>query len=136
MAFIETQWWLLELPDEWSATQEEDAIVITDEDGVGELVITTLQKQNGTVSEQEVLEYAQDAILACGGANPVSVSDADGLYAAFNEGDEHIREWYLRFEDLFLLITYCCDSDNAGMDDAAIDEILSTLCFRVADTEH
>jgi hypothetical protein len=30
-------------------------------------------------------------------------------------------------QHLLLYITYSCDLDNAGMDDAAVDEILDTL---------
>ena len=38
-----------------------------------------------------------------------------------------IREWYIAHEALLLFITYSCDEDNAGMDDAAVNEILDTL---------
>lgn len=136
MAYLETQWWLVELPDEWQAEQEEDAVVISDEDGVGELVITTLQKSAGEVSAEELQEYAAESAQAGGGAVDVTVSDAVGLFCSYNDAEagEHVREWYLRFEELFLFITYCCDSENAGLDDSAIDEILATLCFANAET--
>lgn len=131
MAFVESEWWLLELPDEWEASQEEDAIVIADQDGVGELIISTLQKENGSVTDDELEDYARDTLALCGGAAQIEVADAAGLYCAFEDEGEYIREWYLRHDNLFLYITYCCDSDDAGMDDVAIDEILSTICFRL-----
>lgn len=131
MAFVESQWWLLELPNEWQASQEEDAIVVADQDGVGELIITTLQKESGLVSDDELMEYARDTLEICGGAAQVEVADAVGLYCCFEDAGEYVREWYLRHQDLFLYITYCCDAEDAAMDDAAIDEILATLCFRL-----
>lgn len=135
MAYLETQWWLLELPDEWQAEQEEDAVVISDEDGVGELIITTLQKTEGEVSAAELQDYAAESAQAAGGSVEVTVSDAVGLLCEYNDSEagEHVREWYLRFEELFLYMTYCCDIDNAGLDDSAIDEILATLCFANAE---
>jgi hypothetical protein len=41
--------------------------------------------------------------------------------------DSAIREWYVAHGALMLFITYSCDEDNAGMDDAAVDELLDTL---------
>jgi hypothetical protein len=41
----------------------------------------------------------------------------------------------LRGDDLLLLITYSCDLENAGMDDSAVDEILSTLFIKMDDGE-
>lgn len=135
MAFVETQWWLMELPDEWEASQEDDAVVIADQDGVGELLISTLQRESGTVTDEELREYAGDAIARSGEAEMVAVADTVGLYCCYADQGEHLREWYLRCDDLFLYVTYCCDSENAGLDDAAIDEILATLQFRLPDSD-
>ena len=38
-----------------------------------------------------------------------------------------MREWYVSCGALLLFITYSCDEENGGMDDAAVDEILDTL---------
>ena len=133
MRAIESQWWILELPEEWQAQQEDDAIVIGDLDGVGEIVISTLQKQAGDVSDGELREYTRELTPSAGAGKPIEVSDARGYYFSFQEGDEALREWYLRCDDLLLLVTYCCDIDNAGMDDGAVDEILSTLYIKSAE---
>ena len=42
MNIIETDYWCLMLPDEWSAEQSDDVVLITDQDGIGELAVTTL----------------------------------------------------------------------------------------------
>ena len=42
MKIIETEYWCLMLPPEWSAEQSEDVVMITDQDGIGELAMTTL----------------------------------------------------------------------------------------------
>jgi hypothetical protein len=38
-----------------------------------------------------------------------------------------IREWYVTSGSLLLFITYSCEEENAGMDDAAVNEMLDTL---------
>ena len=132
MRAVETEWWILELPSEWEAEQEDDAVVIADEDGVGEIVISTLQKESGSVSDTELREYASEVAAQFGPGESASIAEARGLYFGFIDGDEAVREWYLRYNDILLLITYCCDADNAGMDDGVVDEILSTLFFKAA----
>ncbi|WP_101756567.1 hypothetical protein [Oceanicoccus sp. KOV_DT_Chl] len=135
MRAVETQWWVLELPDEWQAEQDEETIIITDEDAVGEIAITTLQKDDGIVDDSELKEYAEDIELDYGPGIAVEVSDLEGVYYCYQQEGEAIREWYLRYEDLLVLITYVCDVSNAGMDDGAVDEILSTLFIKDGDEE-
>lgn len=130
MRAVESQWWIIELPDEWQAEQEDDAIVIGDEDGVGEIVITTLQKEQGDVSESELRDYAQDLIDQFGEGKPCLLAAASGFSFAFVEEGMAFREWYLRSDGLLILVTYCCDEENLGMDDSAVDEILATLYIK------
>jgi hypothetical protein len=51
----------------------------------------------------------------------------------FVEEASAIREWYLMHGATLLYITYSCDEENAGMDDAAVDELLDTLALVTSD---
>ena len=57
----------------------------------------------------------------------VRVGDFSGIQGAFTEDDAAIREWYVANGAMLLYITYSCDRENSGLDDAAVDEILGTL---------
>ena len=131
MRVMETEWWILELPEEWQAEQDEETIIITDDDAVGEIAITTLKKDGDLVDDAELKAYAEDIEQQHGAGSAVEVSELQGFYYAYREDDEAIREWYLRCDDLLVLITYVCDVSNAGMDDSAVDEILSTLYIKL-----
>lgn len=135
MRVVESQWWIIELPDEWEADQDEEAIIISDEDGVGEIAITTLKKQAGLVDEAELHDYLSDIVELFGPAESTQVAELDGYYIAYKEDDDAVREWYLRYDDLLVLITYSCDYNNAGMDDSAVDEILGTLFIKLDQPE-
>ncbi len=130
MRAVESQWWIIELPDEWEAEQDEETILISDEDGVGEIAITTLQKEDGTVEDGELLLYTEDIDAQFGKGSVVELAGFKGYYYSYQEDGDALREWYLRSEDLLLLVTYSCDLENAGMDDGAVDEILSTLFIK------
>jgi len=47
--------------------------------------------------------------------------------SSYVEEDTAVREWYVARGSLLLFITYSCDEENRGMDDAAVDELLDTL---------
>lgn len=135
MRVVESQWWIIELPDEWEADQDEDTIVISDEDGVGEIAITTLEKESGLVDEAELHDYMSDIVKPFGPAELAQVAELDGYYIAYKEDGDAVREWYLRYDNLLVLITYSCGDDNAGMDDGAVDEILETIFIKVDEPE-
>lgn len=127
MSVLETQWWQMQLPPEWQADQEDEMIIVSDEDGVGEITLTTLEKEAGEVRAEEINDLAADIIQQFGAGQAVSINDWTGLYFEYREDGDAVREWYLYQGKLLLLITYSCDDDNAGMDDGAVDEILATL---------
>lgn len=127
MNVIESQWWILELPDEWEAEQDEEIIVVSDVDGVGEIAITTLKKQAGNVDDSELREYTADLEAEYGTGETVQIAELQGYYFAYHEDGDALREWYLRADQLLVLITYVCDVSNSGMDDSVVDEILGTI---------
>lgn len=135
MRAVESQWWIIELPDEWEAEQDDETILISDEDGVGEIAITTLQKESGPVDDSELRLYTEDIEAQFGKGRVVELSGLNGYYYSYQDDGDALREWYLRGDDLLLLITYSCDLDNAGMDDSAVDEILSTLFIKMNEGE-
>lgn len=130
MRVVESQWWIIDLPEEWEAEQIDDVITIGDEDGVGVIEFTTLQKEEGLVDESELREFTADTEQQFGAGQKIQVADLHGYYYCYREEGEAVREWYLRSGDLMLFIIYSCDDENAGMDDGAVDEILSTLFIK------
>ena len=131
MRVVESQWWIIDLPDEWEADQDEESIIISDEDGVGEIVLTSMEKEQGAVDDAELKRYTEDLEQQFGAGDAVKLAGLQGYYFCYQQDGDAIREWYLRCDNLLLLITYSCDEDNGGMDDSAVDEILSTFYLKV-----
>ena len=134
MHTVETDWWLLDLPEEWQAEQDDETIVITDEDGVGVLEITSLEPDDDgrRVDLQALAKQLVPEGLAGSAAR---LGDFDGLYFQYQEEGDAVREWLLQCDNRVLLVSYSCDIDNAGMDDAFVDEVLDTLESRKPDNE-
>jgi hypothetical protein len=129
MPIVATESWTLELPEEWSAEEDEaeGVVVIEDEDGVSCIEISALVLESGTVGDEDLAEFSRDLLEE--GLKPQTVRVAGWSGTLFEHDDEefHWREWFLRQGAHFVYAGYHCLREHAGMDDAAIAEILATL---------
>ncbi|MFV8820090.1 hypothetical protein [Haliea sp. E17] len=124
---LETEWWTLELPPEWWADSEEESILIGDRDDVGCIEISTLHRDSGVFSAGEVAQIAEDGSEQRLPWKSVNLGEFSGVAAAWEEEGAAIREWCVADAGMLLFITYSCDVDHRGLDDAAVDAILATL---------
>jgi len=127
MNVLETEWWTMAIPPEWWADTEEDGILVGDRDGVGCIEISTLHKNQGEFDRPEVEEIARTESEQDRQWRQLTLGDFVGLGSDHLEEGTAIREWYVSNGPLLLFITYSCDEENRGMDDAAVDELLDTL---------
>ena len=130
MHTVETDWWLLDLPEEWSAEQDEETIVIGDEDGIGSIEITRLEHPAAATVDLHTIavQWVPEDVTGI----DLRVGDFAGLYFEYMDEGDAIREWLLRAGDLILIVSYVCDEEDAGMDDETVDEILETLTHKVS----
>jgi hypothetical protein len=126
---LETDNWSLLLPPEWQAEQDEECVLVSDRDGVGCLEISALISDAGPFDEVRVRELceAPQALV------PGRLATYRSWTRDFQEDDAAIREWFVVSEGMLVYITYSCDLANRGLDDAAVDDILSTLRLAVDD---
>lgn len=127
MNVLETEWWSLALPPEWWADTDEESILIADRDEVGCIEISTLHKEQGDFDAEQVRRIAGEESAGTEDWRKVDLGDFRGFSGSFMEEGVAIREWYVSHGPLLLFITYSCDAENRGMDDAAVDELLDTL---------
>ena len=132
MRVVETDWWMLDIPDEWEAEQDEETIVIGDEDGVGALELTTLTRESSDVDFSDMDALAGQIVPVDVPGQPAQLGGMAGRYFQYMEDGDAVREWLLSDGEILLLVTYSCDAENAGLDDASVDDILSTLERRAA----
>lgn len=128
MNVLETEWWSIALPPEWWADTEEDSILIGDRDEVGTIEISTLHKAEGEFHAEDVAQLAREESAGPQVWRTTQLGDFSGVSAASEEEDTALREWFVACGSLLLYITYSCELENRGMDDAAVDALLDTLC--------
>ena len=127
MNIIETDYWCLMLPDEWSAEQSDNVVLIIDQDSIGELAVTTLVRASGAGEKVTATDIAKQESPEISVWHAADYGGFTGVTGQFEESGAMITEWYLTYGDVLLYITYACDKEDNGLDAAAVDEILSTL---------
>lgn len=127
MNVLETEWWTMALPPEWWAEAEGDSILVGDRDEVGCIEISTLRRESGEFSESEVESIAMEGAEEGALFVPATLGDFAGMTSSCEVEGVGVREWCVANASLLLFITYSCDVENRGMDDAAVDELLDTL---------
>ncbi len=127
MSIVQTQWWCLELPDEWTAEMDDDSVTISDCNCVSEVDITVIRKQSGQVNEGDLDEFAGDLRAQGLIGEAVALNAAQGLLFQYDDEDGAWREWYLAAESLMIYITHNSAIEDKGLDNAVVDDILSTL---------
>ena len=125
MRVLEAGDWSLVLPEEWSAERDEDVIVIGDRDGVGTIEISEFRKEAGAFDDADLPEFL-DSLLDW---KDTELGNFHGAASTLEEDGFAMRDWCVYAGDVLLYITYSCDVANRGMDDAAVDDLLSTLRY-------
>lgn len=126
--FIQTDFWEMQLPEEWDAEQDEETILVSDADGVSLIELTALARPGHANAEDALKELAQELLSQDIKPDPVKVGAFDGWVFHFSDDDGgSYREWYLFHSDFVLLVSHGSDSEHAGWDDDVVDEMLSTL---------
>jgi len=124
---LETDHWCMMLPEEWHAENDDDFIRIVDQDYVGEIEITTLHKQSGRVNAYDAAAMASKESPEITEWHQACAGGFEGVTGVYREDGMLVREWYLGSGSLLLYITYVCDEEDEGLDDASVDELLGTL---------
>ena len=127
MNIVETEYWCLMLPPEWSAEEEQGSVLITDQDGIGELAITTLVREAEDSSAPQLAEIARAESREIREWSGAMFGEFSGVTGEFTEEGTVLQEWYLGHGVALLYCTYACDAEDAGMDMPAVEEILGTL---------
>ena len=127
MQIVQTDNWCLQIPEEWSAEIEDDVVAIFDCDGVSEVNITIVRKSEGKVDEYDLKKFSSHLIEINKNYELIDLEFARGFYFNYIDNEGAWREWYLSHESSIIYITHFSNDENSGLDDAIVDEIISTI---------
>jgi hypothetical protein len=127
MKLLETPWWSLPITDEWQTETDDDTIIISDQDGVGSIEFTVLEFDEGDVTAEDLQHVAGNIIPAGYEGAAAECGAWQGLCFEYVDNDFFCRDWLLQCRQKILLVSYTCDLEDRGLDDAAVDQMLGDL---------
>lgn len=118
--------WSIHIPEGWTASEDPECVTLTGSAPIGALQISASFKRT-EVFDSDLREFASDHLDA--GAVPAEVHAGDfvGLEFAFDTEDACWRQWYLRYSNMMLYVTYNCDLADRGAEDAAVNSAVGSL---------
>jgi len=124
MKLCKTEFWQVNLPDDWECEQESDSEVIFCDGGVGELQFSASQFDSD-VTEDHLYELAAEHSNA--DEEEIEFGDFSGITFEYETGDEFWQEWYLMSGKILLFITYTCDLGKEENEIDIVEFILDSL---------
>lgn len=128
MRKYKNQYWSVNVPTLWDAeySVDEQADIVYDNNGIGELFISTIYQEEG-VSEEQLEAMASEHINADAEIDDVECGDFTGITVSYIKESEYWCEWYLCSDNVLLFISYNCNDDNAEEDEDVVESILDSL---------
>jgi hypothetical protein len=127
MNVVETQWWTMLLPPEWSAEEDGDDILVSDVDGVGVLEVSCIKKESGAITEDDLVQFTGELVSSGKEEASVETDFFAGSYFEYLADGEWCRDWFLVNDDLLVIAGYTCMEEDKRMDDASVDELVGSI---------
>ena len=118
--------WSVQIPEGWTGQHDPECATIVGDRDVGALQISVAFKDT-VVFDTDLREFAEEHLEAGAKTRSVQLGDFVGFAIAFSKEDSFWKHWYLRNGKQALLVTYICSLGDRGVEDAAVNMILSTL---------
>jgi len=103
--------WSIDLPNHWVVEEADEAMTFYNPDGVGAIQISTYLKEDGKVTNDDLLEFSE-------AENP---DEADlpylkGIQKTFEDGGDIFINWWLRSGPQLYYVTYICEKGDEAVE--------------------
>jgi hypothetical protein len=127
MKTYSSEWWSIQFPEDWQAAGGESAVGFFSERGVGAVQVSAARNDNGPVTDADMREFAKEYLEVGAKMKDVICGDFTGFYFHFGTNDMYQRQWWLRHDDVMVLVTYTSAPEHKGIEDATVDRIVASL---------
>ena len=122
-----SRWWSIELPSPWKAEKEENCIAFSAEHGIGALQISAYRRDGEFVTNEDLNDFAEAALIDGVIPQQVSCGDFRGIAICYVENNRFWRKLWLRSGSLLLYVTYNCAEEDQGIEVGLVDSMINSL---------
>lgn len=103
--------WSIDLPNNWVVEETDEAMAFYKPDGVGAIQISTYLKEDGNVTNEDLLEFSE----------AVNPEEADlpylkGIQKTFEDSGDIFINWWLRSGSQLYYVTYICERGDEAIE--------------------
>ena len=124
-AYTDT-YWHIALPDDWTVEQDPDCVSIFHDESFGILQLSAEQLEE-EISFERLQEFAEEHFEAGADPDEVQLGPFEGFMLDYSIDSDYWREWYLKYDRIFIFITYNCQLEDESNEDDIIETILESL---------
>jgi hypothetical protein len=121
-----TESWSVLVPEGWQARHDPECATLVADPAIGALQISAAFKDD-VVDDSDLRDFAAKHLDAGTDPEVIQAGDFVGFSIGYQVEATAWREWYLRHGRTALFVTYNCDVDARGVEDAAVDAALVSL---------
>ena len=114
-------------PPGWRAQEDKECATFSHPGGGGALQISSARKGAGSITVDDLREFAEPELPPAVNLEPVVVGVFEGLHASFSRDHIHWDRWWLRNATLMIYVTYSCPEGVTSLPDTAVRRALATL---------
>ncbi len=119
-------YWQIQIPDDWTVEKDPDCVSIYHDESFGILQISAEQFDDD-VTFETLQDFAEEHIEAGAELEELDLGQFSGFTLDYSIDNEYWREWYLKYDKLFIFVTYNCQLEDESNEDDIIDTILESL---------
>jgi hypothetical protein len=136
MARFDGTWWSVEIPANWVAEPQQDCATFHAMPPIGTLQISSARKNSGPVTQQDLLEFVEEDVLAAAPLKDVNFGLFSGYSTQYVKEGLSRSEWWLKQGHLMLFVTYYVDQEVQGVEQGDVEAILRSLRGQHAHTSN
>jgi hypothetical protein len=121
------EWWSIDMLPEWEVSEDAECDSFFASPQIGVLQVSAAKKPTGSVTLEDIAEFAYDSKTPREAIRPVSALHASGLYAEYEQAGHYWREWWLKGESVLVFVTYNVALAHKDSERAAVDALISSL---------
>ena len=129
MTFI-SDWWELDLVDDWAAQKDEDCVTISRPNGVGALQVSAYRKDNGKITDEELLEATDSDATSREKLSRVKISALEGYERSDLSGSSFSHQWWLGSDETMIYMTYNCEMSDQTVESDAVNTMVASIRVR------
>ena len=117
----------MELPPDWSGSLGGNCATLRANPPLGVLQISAARKEAGIITDEDLVQFAEDRIAPETPLNSVECGAFSGATARYRKDGLFWQEWWLKSNRLMVYVTYNVVQEHEGAEGDVIQSILATM---------